>query len=87
MSEIVQKLPHDIVFNNILPFIMQKCSNCSKKNYFFDYQTNIKLKLYNSVFDDNFYFSGEFGDIYEFNILCNKCYFSFLNIHYYRILE
>tara|TARA_Y100000816_G_C25925897_1_gene482824 strand:+ start:460 stop:723 length:264 start_codon:yes stop_codon:yes gene_type:complete len=87
MSEIIKKLPCDLVSNNILPFIMQKCNNCSKKNFYFDYQKNIKLKLYNSVFDDDFYFSGEFGDIYEFKILCNKCYISYLNKYYYRVLE
>lgn len=79
-------LPFDLYMNEIVPYFVSSCSKCNKKKYFFDYSTNVRMKKYKSIFEDDFYLyrSDEHESIY-FNILCNKCYVSFLHMGYFRV--
>ena len=78
-------LPLDIINYNILPFLKCKCDFCNHNYFFFDYTINVTMKKYISVFDDNFFLSGQ-GELHKFNVLCNKCYVHFLNNNYFRTI-
>ena len=81
----LSKIPKEIVSSNILPFLCQPCSECGNHIFFFDFTTNVEMKEYITIFDDNFYFSGEEEDKRTFHILCHRCYVSFLDDHLIRV--
>ena len=81
----LNKLPDEVVKHSILPYLYQTCKYCNKNHFFFDFTSNVTMKKYVSIFDDNFYFQGEEGEIHYFDILCNKCYKEFLDDSYFRL--
>ena len=81
----LSNIPEQIITRNIIPFLRQPCSECGKHVFFFDFTSNVVMKQYTTIFDDNFYFSGEEEDNRTFDILCHKCYVSFLDDHLIRV--
>lgn len=78
-------LPKDTILH-IRSFLYSKCNNCNHYYYFFDFNTNVYLKKYISVFDDSFYIKTYDNDtLHKFNILCNKCFVRFYDNCFYRV--
>lgn len=80
-------LPKDIIIY-IKSFLSSTCENCNEIFYFFDFNVNVSLKKYVSVFDDFFYIK-TYDDtkLYKFNILCNKCFVHFYNQNFFRVIK
>ena len=80
-------LPKELLRDEILPYVYCQCENCKKKYFFFDFSTNVCMRKYRSVFDDDFYIRRKNDEVHEFSILCNNCYVNFLDNLFYRIKD
>ena len=84
LSILCNKIPSEIIFCKIKPYVISTCSKCSKEELFDDVTLNVYLKKYVSVFDDNFYIVTP--NSLFFKVLCNRCHFKMMKEGYYPIL-
>lgn len=82
-SQLCEKVPSDILSYVIKPFLICKCNKCQIDNIVNDVSVDIYMKEYTSVFDDDFYIIKD--NAVFFHILCNKCYFNFIQKNFLPI--
>jgi len=83
--DLCNKVPPDILLHKIKPYIISKCNKCSQEKCSDDFTTDIYMKKYKSVFDNDFYLWQAKSDCTFYKILCNKCQFTFLKNNYFPI--
>jgi len=84
MSKInLNVLPNHIIKHMIKPYIYCKCSCCNKEVVNNDITTNIYMKEYKTIFDDDFYVY--YHDMEYYEKICNECYVNKLNHNMFPI--